>query len=609
MPEQVVGTVVGVTNPREFYFAVAPGAVQVQDLVCVDMRLDKPEGEEAPASGHDDGTARVWAKVADIERINPLFPEEAAQELSTQRLSAFDTVISLSREMITAKCTILGKEEQRGENVELSPLTYPLQPASSVYLGDPKTVEKLLIGNVPEYRRLKIGHLRGRPEFPAYLDGHAIVARHLAVMAATGAGKTVTVRRILEELVLKTHYPVLIFDPHSDYIGLGELPELKDRVTIYFPALHLAEEEVDNVISLVRDLSGEDMTGPQESLLKELVELVQENWSVTNGHYWDEKNQQWNQNQGRSGWKEGFIYEKICPKAPRKYCLNFVSHHFYCLQEVLDALKKLYDTKNADTQRALENAGYEGVLGNLTSSYIPVRRQLGKAASAYRRIRSMNQTRLRGLGQTNALPKPSEMDRVIQKGKVSIVSLEGYSAHATAIVANLMRQLFELRLEEKNGRERIPKFLTVVEEAHNFVPSFTENLVPSLEILRQIATEGRKYGMGLILISQRPSRVDATVLSQCNSFVILKIINPADQKYVREVVETLGEDDAKLLPDLATGETLITGECVRFPILAKVEMPRSRGRHEEEDFIKDFVDAQVADARTSTSQAQISPKT
>lgn len=603
MPEQVVGTVVGVTNPREFYFAVTPGEVQLQDLVCVDMRSERPEAEAQEASSYNEEPVRVWAKVVEIERINPLFPEEAAQELSTQRLSAFDTVISLSREMITAKCIILGKEERQGDSVELRPLTYPLQPASSVYLGDPETVEKLLVGNVPEYRRLKIGHLRGRPEFPVYLDSHAIVARHLAVMAATGAGKTVTVRKILEELALKTQYPLLIFDPHSDYTGLGELPELKNRVRIYFPALHLAEEEVDNLIMLVRDLSGEDMTGPQESLLKELIELVQENWVSTDGWLWDESRNGWIQ--GTKGWKDqGIVYNLICQTTRRPYCLNLLTHHFFCFQEVLNTLKELHDTNKEELAKKLEEVGRKGILRNLNTSYVPVSRQLGKAASAYRRIRSMNRDRLREWERTKELPKPSELKEVIQRGIISIVSLEGYGTHATAIVANLLRQLFDLRLrlEEKNGsKEIIPKFLTVVEEAHNFVPGSSEIQVPSTEILRQIATEGRKYGIGLILISQRPSRVDATVLSQCNSFIILRIINPADQKYVRDVVETLGMDDAKLLPDLATGEALITGECVRFPILAQVEIPHSRGRHEEEDFVKDFVDDQAADVSHNTS--------
>lgn len=575
----VVGTVVGTTTPREFYFTVTPGEVQLQDIVCVDV-------QPARATGPEHEAERVWAKVVEIERINPLFPEEAAQEISNQQISAYDTVVSLAREMVTAKCIVLGKEKKREGGVDLVPLTYPVQPASSVYVGEPEAVRMVFSGNIPEYRRLRIGHLRGRAEFPVYIDAHALVARHLGVLAATGAGKTVTVRKIIEELALNTQYPLLIFDPHSDYIGLGQLEELKDRVVVYFPALHPAEEETDSLIEIVSDLSGEDLTHAQESVLRDLVELVKGEWMTSGGVRWNDQEQKWVL--GGAGWKrDGILHRFVCPRAKRPYCLSLDTHHFYCLQEILDILAGL--TSGEDYRQvsgALEESGLNAIVpGSFKQSHQALRRQLGKAAAAYRTIRDMNRSRLAEIKEAKSLPGPSEVDKVIQKGKIAVVSLEGFSKHAVAVVANLMRQFLELRLQGK-----IPRFLTVVEEAHNFVPSALEKeeSVPSLEIFRQIATEGRKYGMGLVLISQRPSRVNPTVLAQCNSFIVLRIVNPADQKFVRETVESLGAEDAKLLPDLATGEALITGECVRFPVLVQVEKPRSTGRHEEEDFVREF---------------------
>jgi hypothetical protein len=86
-----------------------------------------------------------------------------------------------------------------------------------------------------------------------------------------------------------------------------------------------------------------------------------------------------------------------------------------------------------------------------------------------------------------------------------------------------------------------------------------------------------------MLISQRPSRLDATALSQCNSFVVMRMVNPADQKFVRDVIETLGEDDVGLLPDLDVGEALLSGQFVNFPVLARVSAPASKGEREEED--------------------------
>src|SRR5690606_29497319 len=104
-----------------------------------------------------------------------------------------------------------------------------------------------------------------------------------------------------------------------------------------------------------------------------------------------------------------------------------------------------------------------------------------------------------------------------------------------------------------------------------------------IEITKQIAQEGRKFGVGLILISQRPSRLDETTLSQCNSYVIMRMVNPADQNYVRRVVETLGEDEANLLPDLDVGEAILSGQIVNFPVLARIKQPKSVSEREETD--------------------------
>jgi uncharacterized protein len=167
-------------------------------------------------------------------------------------------------------------------------------------------------------------------------------------------------------------------------------------------------------------------------------------------------------------------------------------------------------------------------------------------------------------------------------GTISIVSLEGYNdTIRQSIAASLLQKLLKLRVEE-----RIDPFLTVVEEAHNFAPPRGEaHGSPSLPILKRVASEGRKFGMGLVFVTQRPSRLDPTVLSQCNSFLILRIVNPADQQYIREVVETIGAEDAALLPSLGVGEALLAGQLVGPPVLARVEPGQARSEREEDDLI------------------------
>ncbi|HPC54317.1 MAG TPA: ATP-binding protein, partial [Verrucomicrobiota bacterium] len=139
------------------------------------------------------------------------------------------------------------------------------------------------------------------------------------------------------------------------------------------------------------------------------------------------------------------------------------------------------------------------------------------------------------------------------------------------IASILLEAIYEHRANLSN---RIPPFLAVIEEAHTFIPSSREGAsdVPSLETIRKLITEGRKFGTGLVLISQRPSRVDETILSQCNSFLILRLVNPRDQNFVKQIMENLSEQDARMLPGFGPGQGIISGQAVRFPLLARIRM-------------------------------------
>ena len=84
------------------------------------------------------------------------------------------------------------------------------------------------------------------------------------------------------------------------------------------------------------------------------------------------------------------------------------------------------------------------------------------------------------------------------------------------------------------------------------------------------------------MISQRPSRLDETALSQCNSYIIMRMVNPADQNFVRRVIESLGEEEARLLSDLDVGEALLSGQMVNFPVLSAYETAQISGRERGE---------------------------
>ena len=533
-----VGTVVGVSSTTEFQMQVKPDAVRVQDLVAVDTW----EGENK---------FRVWAKVITIERLNPLFPREAAQELAFQGRDPVDSVVSMSREMITAACKVVGVQRDG----RLEPAKYPVQPAGRVYVPAAAEIESFLAGDTPTHRRLYLGQERGNPDVSIYVDGHMVVSRHLAVLASTGAGKTVATRKILEELMAK-RYPILIFDPHGDYAGLHIAK--KAKVTTYLPEIRLGEENPDAIMAYVAGLSGEVLTPAQESLLPSLIDVVTDP-------------------QARAKFNEGLA--EVDQPALEKTAER---DHFYALAEVAERIQAI---KAADDRATLPKPimAISPSLNVGTGTANVLRRQCKKAGWQYW---NMIKTNRKFSGNSKPLPSTKDLASIIGDGQVAIVSLEGYSdGLRQSIVANVMQRLLSERIDEK-----VPRFLTVIEEAHNFIPGYSAGPVgggeaPSLPIIKQIATEGRKYGMGLIFISQRPSRIDATVLSQANSYLILRIVNPTDQRYIRDVVETMGEDEAAALPNLNTGEALLSGLFTRVPVMVRVEKSRSEGKHEEEDFL------------------------
>ena len=151
----------------------------------------------------------------------------------------------------------------------------------------------------------------------------------------------------------------------------------------------------------------------------------------------------------------------------------------------------------------------------------------------------------------------TEPEKIISKGQMSILYLKGYETlPASAIVSIVLENLFRHRQEVN---EEIAPFFTIIEEAHNFIPSRSENKddIPSVGTIRKVISEGRKFGTGVMIISQRPSRVDETIASQCNSQVVFRIVNQKDQRATTRDSETLSNDDAKQLPNLANGQGII----------------------------------------------------
>jgi len=160
------------------------------------------------------------------------------------------------------------------------------------------------------------------------------------------------------------------------------------------------------------------------------------------------------------------------------------------------------------------------------------------------------------------------------------------------IVSNLARKLFAARRENK-----IPPFILIVEEAHQFAPEGEgKSGAISKNMIETIAREGRKFNACLVLVSQRPIQLSTTALSQCNSHIILRVSNPYDLDHIGKSCEGVSGDVLKMIPGLKVGEALVTGEVVNYPLLVKVRDRRSKKSEKGsklEDALLDFNEKKI----------------
>lgn len=156
---------------------------------------------------------------------------------------------------------------------------------------------------------------------------------------------------------------------------------------------------------------------------------------------------------------------------------------------------------------------------------------------------------------------------LLKTGNLTIFNLQSETSirKKQIIVDYIASQLFYFRKKNK-----IPPFLLIIEESHQFCPEAAQSKAISKWIIETIAREGRKFMACLNLISQRPKRLSSTALSQCNSKLILKISNPYDLKHIQESDESITKSYTDMISSLAVGELLIVGNAVNYPAFIEV---------------------------------------
>jgi DNA helicase HerA-like ATPase len=174
------------------------------------------------------------------------------------------------------------------------------------------------------------------------------------------------------------------------------------------------------------------------------------------------------------------------------------------------------------------------------------------------------------IGLFSGIPTP--IAELLRPGSASVIDMTGIQPELQGmIVAKLLSEIFEAR-----KRRLVSPGMVVVEEAHNYIPERGSGNSASTSIIRTIAAEGRKFGLGLMVISQRPARVDKNVISQCNTQIIMRVTNPNDLKALSKGLEGMTSDLEEEIKRLPPGTAMLVSNEIERPVTVSIRPRKSR---------------------------------
>ncbi|MGB3668985.1 MAG: DUF87 domain-containing protein [Phormidesmis sp.] len=509
---QVIGTVKGPGENGNQYVFITSDNRQVKIGEFVYYEVDSPETGQASGQPSSSGPLQILGKISD-RRLSDHLPDRmfADAQISPETIAAIVGFSHANPEIYEVTVDVIGYFEPALGfiNPRLTP-----NPGARVSITDDETLRKVVNKKQPgEVGSAQVGSLLLRPSgaVPVALDVKELVSTHMAILAGTGSGKSYTAGVLIEEFLQPyNRAAVLIFDPHGEY---GTLAEMRG---------HEAFQAADGYAPDVRILTPDDITIRISSLdyhdvLTLLPEMSDRQQAILNKAFLILKRHR----QGDYRWN---------------------------VDDLIAAVNE------ADTAEDDE--------GNL---------KIGSSAPAieWKLDRFANS---RYFHQTNHL-SPQDL---FEPGRVTVLQMNEISQEEQQVIcAAVLRQSYLARMntaKEKNmpGDENYLPYpvFTLIEEAHRFAPA--NEPARCKAILRTILSEGRKFGLGVGLITQRPGKLDSDVLSQCMSQFLMRIVNPVDQESLKYGVEAAGRDLLKELPALTKGQVIISGACVNTPVLCQV---------------------------------------
>lgn len=470
-----------------------------------------------------------------------------------------------------------------------------------VHIVTAKDLARIYGDDASQNHMVRIGHIAGAESISALVDINKLVTRHCAVLGTTGSGKSTTVAGLLNSLSDETRFPssrILVLDVHGEYEKA-----LKDRANVFKVQSELATVEGEfplfipywalNADELIQIAFGTSLeNNPARTvILEKILELKVQ--SITERPI------------------EGLAPETLSVDSPVPFSIHKLWYDLYCREfgTYYSSDGKLpveanwaYETDSSDSPivgdsekgipprfKKVKDIKGDSEKINYLPNPLGIRNVLNNLGSKLRMPRfdflfNPGPYRPKSSGVTD-----KDLDHFIgnwlgTNKRMSILDLSGVpSTLLNDIIGICLRIIYDGLFWSKNlpegGRER--PLLIVMEEAHNYLNEAIGTLASS--VVQKIAKEGRKYGIGMMIVSQRPSEINPTILSQCGSFFALRLTNANDRGHIKGVMSDGLDGLTDMLPILKTGEAIVSGEAVKLPMRTVISVPPRERRPDSQD--------------------------
>jgi DNA helicase HerA-like ATPase len=376
----------------------------------------------------------------------------------------------------------------------------------------------------------------------AYLNPNSFFGKHIAVIGASGSGKSCSVASILQKVVNFPDTKVVILDMHNEY--QNAFPKNSQYLNLTELELPFWLMTFQEMMEVFVDLADEH-AATHITVLRELV-----------------------------------FQAKRLQNPELKNVLTIDTPVYYDFAKVRSKIESLETEKNGPFC-----GKFARFLVQLDTKLNDPRYDFMFKPRLYIHSESFEELLTKMFGPNG-------------KSKVTIMDMSGVPFDIVNTVVSLMARLaFDFNFWNINRREC--PILLVFEEAHNYLSANAGGTQSARRTVERIAKEGRKYGVSCMIVSQRPSDISETILSQCNNFVVMRLTNPVDQNYVRRIVADTFPGLENLLPSLRQGEALIVGDAVPMPVRVQIDLPNPEPASAD---IKFFDKWKLGNASTSVSE-------